>query len=147
MNGSTASALKSELSYGSNPLFAGDEGMLKTLGGRDAEEPSLYWASRVSRRDLRIDSVEPTPQLVGHRQGRANVRVPVSAREVHNWPKEPVSPNNEGPVLWLMRHGPPEANAAPEANCAPQLPHEHTRPPSHGGGTLLAIVLSTTQPS
>ena len=49
MNGSTpASALRSELSFGSNPLFAGDEEMPKMLEGRDAEELSLYWAPRVT---------------------------------------------------------------------------------------------------
>jgi len=49
MNGSTpASALRSELSFGSNPLFAGDEDRPRMLEGRDAEELSLYWASRVT---------------------------------------------------------------------------------------------------
>ena len=51
MDGSPeASALRSGLSFGSNPLFAGDEEerVPKTLEGRDAEELSLYWASRVT---------------------------------------------------------------------------------------------------
>ena len=48
MNGSTpASALRSELSFGSNPLFAGDEDRPRMLEGRDAEELSQYWESRV----------------------------------------------------------------------------------------------------
>ena len=39
MNGSTpASALRSELSFGSNPLFAGDEERPKMLEGRDVGE-------------------------------------------------------------------------------------------------------------
>ena len=59
MDGSPeASALRSGLSFGSNPLFAGDEEerVPKTLEGRDAEELSLYWACitrdrRVGMRD------------------------------------------------------------------------------------------------
>ena len=51
MDGSPeASALRSGLSFGSNPLFAADEEerVPRTLEGRDAEELSLYWASRVT---------------------------------------------------------------------------------------------------
>ena len=49
MNGSTpASELRAEMAFGSNPLFAGDEERPKMLEGRDAEELSLYWESRVT---------------------------------------------------------------------------------------------------
>ena len=41
------SALRSALSFGTNPLFAGDEEVPKALEWRDAEELSLYWISRV----------------------------------------------------------------------------------------------------
>ena len=43
-----ASALRSGLSFGTNPLFAkDDEDRVKTLEGRDAMELSQYWESHV----------------------------------------------------------------------------------------------------
>ena len=68
MNGSTpASALRSELSFGSNPLFAGDEEMPKMLEGRDAEELSLYWASRVTCEQARATITKLFQGMTGQR--------------------------------------------------------------------------------
>ena len=66
MNGSTPA---SELGawYRSNPLFAVDEERPKMLEGRDAEELSLYWASRVNCEQARDTITNLFPGMTGQR--------------------------------------------------------------------------------